>query len=248
MSNPPDPAASDLKAKILSGARHASILSASERRVCIKSLFESCALAQIEATTEIFELAYGDANGSAYWAGWLTDDFSNLYQFVRLLEVHSGKAQDLHYISRSPILEALSIASRAKPPWLRFVGGEDRDLGESNHPQHLAHWEVCRGPAVRWLSQHPEFRELLPPLMAKALAVELQQEEPASPSERMTPQKLMCRDAFAALYPNGIPDKGHKSDQKLYGDVEEHIRKSGRIPPSKDTVLREAGRTRRRSK
>lgn len=241
MASPPEPAGANPRAEIFAEARHANALSSSDRRVVVTYLFERCVDAKLDVTEEIFQLAYDDRTGRAYWSGWLTDDFSDLYQFVRLLEIHSGKARDLLYISRSPILEAFSIASRARPVWLRHVSGESQDLGRSNHPVHLAGWEICRGPAVHWLLQHPEFRELLPPQVADAARGEAAQEE-GSASERTTPQKLMCREAFAVLYPEGIPSGSHKSDQKLAGEVQDYIRQSDRVPPSKDTILRAAGR------
>ena len=66
----------------------------------------------------------------------------------------------------------------------------------------------------------------------------------APAAERMTPQKLMCREAFDALYPDGIPNIGHKSDKKLAGEVQDYIKHTNRTPPSKDTIIRAAGRKR----
>lgn len=241
MSDHLEPAQSDLKAKILSDARYARTLNAPDRRAVVMRLFDMCVNAHLEATEEIFELAYGDREGRLYWAGWLTDDFSNLYRFVRLLEVHSGKPQDILYISRSPVLEALSIAVRANPTWLRHNEGKTEIPRQSNHPTLLKGWEICRGPAVDWLFRHPEFREVLPQRLLQFLG-EGHDDEVASTSERETSQKAMCREAFAALYPGGIPGAERKPNSVLVRDVERHIRQNGQAPPHETTILRAAGR------
>ncbi|SEF41032.1 hypothetical protein SAMN04488144_101144 [Methylobacterium sp. 190mf] len=242
MAEPPEPADAGLMAEILEDASAASILSAPDRRVVVTLLIERCVHARLEATEEIFRRAYGDQNGRAYWSGWLTADFSDLHQFIRFVEIHNGKARDLLDITRSPILEAFSVASRARPSWLRHDSGESQDLGRTNHPQYLAHWQICRGPAVRWLLEHPEFNELLPARLADAARGDAAQEEAASVSERTTPQKLMCQEAFEALFPTGIPTRGQISDQRLADKVQKYIKQSNRTPPSEDTILRAAGR------
>lgn len=160
--------------QILHSASLTADLPAIDHRIVVLSLVEEAIDHQHLDVKDIFEAAYGDREGSAYWSGWLAEDFYPLYQFIRFLEIHNGKKQDLFYISRSQVLEAFSVAARANPPWLRYVGEIGKqlvraDLGTKSHPQLLAHWEICRGPAVAWLSQHPEFSELTPKLLVAHL-------------------------------------------------------------------------------
>lgn len=149
---------------LASAAKH---LSAADRRVVVSGLFEEALYHPTVTEAEIFTAAYGEPTGGRYWSGWLEDDFSPLYQFVEFLEAHRGKKSDIFQITRSPILEAIGVAARSSPDWLK--GDISAVVQAKNHPQFLAGCEVRRGSAIQWLSGHSEYSELLPPLIAEFL-------------------------------------------------------------------------------
>nr|WP_321182147.1 hypothetical protein [Methylobacterium sp. Leaf122] len=257
MKSPSDADLSAHAQEILHRASLTADLPAIDRRIVVLGLAEEAIDHEHLDFKDILEAAYGDREGSAYWSGWLAEDFSPLYQFIRFLEIHNGKKQDLFYISRSQVLEAFSVAARSNPSWLRYVveTGEQivrTDLGAKSHPQLLANWEICRGPAVSWLFQHPEFSEMTPKHIAAHLrnlksnigAPERPDSKPSTARKRRTPQGDACEEAFSALYPNGLPDRKSVSDQKLVGAVEDFIRLHGLNAASRDTILRAAGRRR----
>lgn len=142
---------------LASAAKH---LSAADRRVVVSGLFEEALNHPTATEAEIFTAAYGEPTGARYWSGWLEDDFSPLYEFVQFLEAHRGKKSDIFQITRSPILEAIAVAARSAPNWLK--GDMDAIVRGENHPQFLAGCEVRRGNAIKWLCSHSDYSDLLP--------------------------------------------------------------------------------------
>lgn len=170
MSDHAQSPSSDLTSRIIANARAGKSMSTFSRRQAVSGYIKEAANAELQLESDILEAAYGDSRAPLYWSGLFAKDFSGIYDFIDTLEAHKGRVSDVILVLQgrasgirsSEILNAIEVASRANPAWLRNKHDKDANLGRAYSPSILAHWEICRGEAAEWLLAHPEFRELLP--------------------------------------------------------------------------------------
>lgn len=205
----------------------------------------------------------GARSEAAYRTIWLSRTLP-VAEFADLLAVHRSDLGSLGayrapreaYRART-VAVLLALRHAAETNRLSFFGPSTEPLLRVTNSngglgiQGLGDVTVDAGLAVDWLLSMPDFRHLVPALLAGSAARAAL--EPAASLltpgevEPAGPKAKKARRVMERLYPDGVPSKDDLSDVDLFKAVGDALGdKSGAI--SKDTVLRAAGRDPRNRK
>lgn len=143
--------------------------------------------------------------------------------------------------SRVLYLHPATARARMTREWLKDVieNNYDNDLGRS---QYLAHCWVEQDIFEQWLEKH-RLTNILPRFQA---AVSRASRKSITSPTRAKPKIQNAQEAIKELYPAGVPDQTAEPNKNLIRRVSAWLKESRRHDVSNDTILRAAGRRKRR--